>query len=174
MRNPVSLSGLFLMLLLIPLPLCLSSCGDLEVAPPEETLNTAAEEYVRLALAVGRYDENYIDAYFGPEEWKDEVDTEGRELDEIAAKADELLARLETLPAPADDEMLNLRRRFLISQLQSLRTFVDILQGAGLSFDEEFEALYGGVAPHLPDSYFEDTLNRLDAVLPGQGPLGTR
>lgn len=174
MRNPVSLSGLFLMLLLIPLPLCLSSCGDLEVAPPEETLNTAAEEYVRLALAVGRYDENYIDAYFGPEEWKDEVDTEGRELDEIAAKADELLARLETPPAPADDEMLNLRRRFLISQLQSLRTFVDILQGASLSFDEEFEALYGGVAPHLPDSYFEDTLNRLDAVLPGQGPLGTR
>ena len=108
MRNPVSLSGLFLLLLLIPLPLCLSSCGDLEVAPPEETLNTATEEYVRLALAVGRYDENYIDAYLGPEEWQDEVDTEGRELDEIAAKADELLARLETLPAPADDEMLNL------------------------------------------------------------------
>ena len=100
MRNPVSLSGLFLLLLLIPLPLCLSSCGDLEVAPPEETLNTATEEYVRLALAVGRYDENYIDAYLGPEEWQDEVDTEGRELDEIAAKAGTSIVFTITRPRP--------------------------------------------------------------------------
>lgn len=41
-------------------------CGDGEVASPENPLNAVAEAYVKLALAVGHYDDNYIDAYYGP------------------------------------------------------------------------------------------------------------
>jgi hypothetical protein len=43
-----------------------------------------------------------------------------------------------------------------------------------MSFDEESKALYGAVAPHHPDSFFEDALDQLDELLPGEGPLGVR
>jgi hypothetical protein len=161
------------MVILIAWSLCCLSCGDRQGALPEETMSIAGETYVKLALAVGRYDEAYIDSYHGPAKWQEEVDAEGRGLDEIAAQAGELLAQLEALPA-SEDEMLDLRHRFLISQLQSLRAYVEILQGTSLSFDKEFEALYGAVAPHFPDSLLEDTLDQLDELLPGEGPLGIR
>jgi hypothetical protein len=37
-------------------------------APPglEAQLDPIAERYVRLALALGEHDEDYVDAYFGP------------------------------------------------------------------------------------------------------------
>jgi hypothetical protein len=37
------------------------------------TLNQIAEEYVKLALAVGRHDSSYVDAYIGPPSWQTEV-----------------------------------------------------------------------------------------------------
>ena len=32
-------------------------------------MNTLAEQYVRLVLAVGQHDADYVDAYYGPPEW---------------------------------------------------------------------------------------------------------
>ena len=159
---------------LIVLSIPLLGCGDGAVPSQEAAMNAAAEAYVKLVLAVGRYDDDYIDAYFGPPEWKEEVAAGARELDAIADEANTLLGDLMALSPVADDELLELRRRSLVSQLESLRAFVDILQGASMSFDEESKALYGAVAPHYPESFFEDTLNRLDELLPGEGPLGVR
>ena len=159
---------------LMVLSTCLFGCGDGSAVSPEQAMNAAAESYVRLALAVGRYDDNYIDAYYGPAAWREEVAAENRELDAISADADALLGGLMALAPSENDELLGLRRRSLISQLESLRAFVDILQGAGMSFDEESKALYGVVAPSHPASYFEDTLDRLDELLPGEGPLAGR
>ena len=38
-------------------------------------MNGIAERYVKLVLAVGRHDADYVDAYYGPPEWK--KDSEG-------------------------------------------------------------------------------------------------
>jgi len=159
---------------LIVLSFSLSGCGDDAAVSSEQAMNTVGEAYVKLALAVGHHDDDYIDAYYGPAEWREEVAAEGRELDAIAADADALLGELVALAPSTDDELLRLRRRSLISQLESLRAFVDILQGASMSFDEESKALYGAVAPHHPDCFFEDTLDQLDELLPGEGPHGVR
>ncbi|MDH4126321.1 MAG: hypothetical protein OEW64_08260 [Gammaproteobacteria bacterium] len=32
-----------------------------------------AEQYVKLALALGQHDPDYVDAYFGPKEWRDDA-----------------------------------------------------------------------------------------------------
>ena len=39
------------------------------VAAPVFALDEEAERYVRLALQLGEYDPDYVDAYLGPEEW---------------------------------------------------------------------------------------------------------
>ena len=80
MTNHAPQSGRLLIMLLIAPALYLSACGNRQVTSPEETMNSAAEAYVKLVLAMGRFDENYIDAYTGPAEWQQEVDAEGREL----------------------------------------------------------------------------------------------
>jgi hypothetical protein len=34
------------------------------------TMNQVAERYVRLVLALGQHDADYVDAYYGPPEWR--------------------------------------------------------------------------------------------------------
>ena len=44
----------------------------------EPDLNPMAESYVRLALEIGTHEEGYIDAYYGPPEWKSEAEADPR------------------------------------------------------------------------------------------------
>ena len=41
----------------------------------------AAEQYVKLALALRPFDNAYVDAYFGPEEWAEEAAARAVSLD---------------------------------------------------------------------------------------------
>jgi len=129
-------------------------------------MNDVAPAYVKLVLAVGRHDKDYVDAFYGPAEWKTEVEAAKKPLDAIAAEAESLLARLRKLPEPSD-EMLRLRRSYLTHQLESLAARVAMLRGKKLSFDEESRALYDAVAPTHSDGYFEEILKRLEARIPG-------
>lgn len=53
-------------------------------------MNRAAERYVKLVLAVGRHDPDYVDAYYGPPDWKTEAQAGKRPLAEIRAEASSL------------------------------------------------------------------------------------
>jgi hypothetical protein len=138
-------------------------------------MNAIAERYVRLVLAVGQHDPDYVDAYYGPPEWKAEAErqkTSVRQIDDDAAR---LIAQI---PAGASsdsrDELEVLRREYLRRQLEALRARLRMLEGAKLTFDEESKALYDAVAPVHAESFFAATLKELDRLLPGQGPPGER
>ena len=148
---------------------CSGGSGDTAGASMDET----AEAYVKLVLAVGVHDPGYVDAYYGPDEWKAEVAAEKRSLAAIGADAAALSKKLDDID-PGDREMQVLRHRFLKRQLQALEAYVEMLQGKKLSFDEESLALYDAIAPTHPASYFQDTLEELDDLLPGNGSLSGR
>ena len=134
-------------------------------------MNTTAEQYVRLVLAVGQHDPDYVDAYYGPSEWKPgETKTP---LDVISGRAALLREELARTPAPPE-EMERLRREYLSKQLESLAARVRMLQGERLSFDDESRALYDAVAPVLPESHFQQILDSLEKKFPGSGPLVAR
>jgi len=38
------------------------------------TMNALADRYVKLVLAVGQQDDGYVDAYYGPAQWKADAD----------------------------------------------------------------------------------------------------
>jgi hypothetical protein len=138
-------------------------------------MNRAAESYVKLVLAVGRHDGDYVDAYYGPAEWKTASDSVKRPLADIRQEAATLITTLQAAPPAAGaEEMAALRHRFLVRQLQALVARVDLLGGARLSFDEESKALYDAVAPTHDEEYFQRILDRLDAALPGSTPLVER
>ena len=137
----------------------------------ESAMNPIAARYVRLALAVGAHDDGYVDAYYGPEAWRKEAEATVRPLAEIREEADSLITALNELDVSVTDEALRLRHRYLSRQLEALSAYVGMLSGDALSFDDESRALYDAVAPTLPESHFAEVLARLDAKLPGEGPL---
>ncbi len=137
-------------------------------------LKPIAETYVKLVLAVGRHDTDYVDAYYGPPEWKQEAENTQLSLRIISRQAAALLTQLDGQSVPATDEMENLRRRYLRRQLDALAARVRMLQGERLSFDEESRALYDAVAPTHNEEYFRRILDGLDGLLPGEGSIAAR
>src|SRR5213594_1896707 len=133
------------------------------------SVNEIAEAYVKLVLAMGQHDPDYVDAYYGPPEWKKQSETK-KPLDAIALEATQLRDQLAKISMPTD-EMEQLRRAYLTKQLSALQARVRILKGEHLKFDEESQALYDAVAPKFSDSHFQEILAKLEPKLPGEGPL---
>jgi hypothetical protein len=136
-------------------------------------MNTVAESYVQLVLAMGQHDADYVDAYYGPPEWKAEAERNKTTLDAIGAKAQSLRRELERMN-PKGDELERLRHQYLDRQLSALGARVRMLKGERLSFDEESTALYDAVAPTHPESHFKTILDQLEKRFPGDGPLVAR
>jgi hypothetical protein len=147
--------------------------GARGITKPGGAMDTIAEQYVKLVLALGQHDADYVDAYYGPPEWKKAAEAAKLDLKVIASKASTLIAELGRVRQPAD-EMARLRLHYLQRQLSALGARVRMLKGERLSFDEESRALYDAVAPTLPESHFQQILNRLETRFPGSGPLVER
>jgi hypothetical protein len=137
-------------------------------------MDDIARAYVKLVLGVGQHDPDYVDAYYGPPAIKAEADASKPALAHIESEAAALMGRLGNPPPERPDPLLRLRHRYLQRQLQSLVSRVQMLGGRRLTFDEESRALYDAVAPSIPESTFERTTERLEALLPGPGALVDR
>jgi hypothetical protein len=157
----------------------LAGCAAAQTSPSRSedpaAMNRIAESYVKLVLGVGQHDPDYVDAYYGPPEWRTQVEAQGkRPLAEIRSEAAALLSDLKAQRPPAsgpDAELLRLRHEYLARQLQSLTARIDLLEGKKMTFDEESKALYDAVAPHNDPPHFQAIIDQLDAALPGDGPV---
>lgn len=147
--------------------------GALALAAVDPTpMDDIARRYVELVLALGEHDRDYVDAYYGPADWRDAVRRRRPTLDAIDADAGRLLSDLQKVTPPAAaDELLKLRHAYLSRQLESLRARVAMLRGTRFTFDEESKALYDAVAPTHGEDHFARLLAALDAKFPGTGPL---
>ena len=134
-----------------------------------DAMNAVAEPYVDLVLAIGQHDPDYVDAFYGPAEWKTQAEKEKKSLDAIGAEATELSATLAKMPeaATSGDEILKLRREYLQKQISAMGARVRMLKGEKLKFDDESRALYDAVAPTYPDSHFDGILAQLEKKIPG-------
>ncbi len=133
---------------------------------------SAAERYVRLVLSLGEHDSDYVDAYYGPPQWREEVRATKPALDHVHAAALALREELRSAPAEAGTDALRLR--YLTRQTEALIARAEILQGRTMSFDEESRALYDAVAPHNGEAYFQGLNAELERELPGTGTLTDR
>ncbi|HZR34756.1 MAG TPA: hypothetical protein VFA75_05230 [Nevskia sp.] len=145
---------------------------------PDLSMNEIATRYVKLVLALGELDEGYVDAYYGPPEWRDEAKAAKLDAARIEAQAQQLIVRLLAAPTeavPGDAELGALRKSYLKNQLGALSARAALLQGRKFSFDDEALALYDIAAPHYGEQEFTPALKQLDALLPkGPGTLAQR
>jgi hypothetical protein len=152
--------------------LALASRAEPATAKPA-ALDAVARDFVRLVLAIGQHSPDYVDAYFGPPELKEEAERAGkRPLAELAAEASRLARAVHEAKAPRAEDRR--RRTFLAAQLSAARAFVGALQGKKLSFDAEAKAYFGVSPPRRPLARFERIADRVSSLLPGEGTVAER
>ena len=143
-------------------------------SPAVENMNRLVEPYVKLVLGVGEHDEGYVDAYYGPEAWQEEVTAAPPSLEALAATADSLSAQVNDIDVADEADLVQLRQEFFDKQLTAVRARIEMLQGQTFSFDEESRVLYDAEAPHHEPADFQPILDSLELMLPGDAPLVDR
>ncbi|NEX93364.1 hypothetical protein [Caulobacter sp. 17J65-9] len=154
--------------------LLLAACATRPAEPKTDPLNPAAEAYVKLVLEIGELEPGYVDAYYGPQAWADAAKADKRSAPQLKAEADRLLAQVEAVKPARLDPMEARRRAYLIAHLQSALFRLDMIEGVRKPFQDEAQALFG-VRPEVkPLSAYDPVLARVDALVPGAGPLAER
>lgn len=143
-------------------------------APERSQVDRIAESYVKLVLAVGQHDAEYVDSYYGPPAWQEQAAARKLPLGEIRQQVVRARDDLAAINPSGLDEMETLRLRFLGKQLDSVKARIDVLSGVKMTFDEESAAVWDAVAPDYPDAHFKEELARVDALVPGTGTLRER
>ncbi len=136
-------------------------------------VDAVARDYVALVLATGDHDPNFVDAYYGPDELKAAAADDARTLVELREAALLLRGELAALDA-GEDEMVQMRHRYLDKQLAAAAARIGMLLGETLSFDEETERLYDAVAPAPDTEAYDRALATIEELVPGDGPLAAR
>src|SRR3982751_1381508 len=105
-----------------------------------DAINDIAERYVHLVLALGQHDPDYVDAFYGPAEWKTQAEEQKKSLEAIGAEAAKLSVTLRETPIPPgtpDSDLRRLRREYLHKQISALAARAGMLKDKKLKFDDE-------------------------------------
>jgi hypothetical protein len=155
-----------------PLMILLAACGGGGASPTPPAsggLDAVAEAYVKLVLAVGRHDEHYVDAFYGPPEWRTAAeDGPPVPLAELLSRARSLLDTARRAAGPAE------RRRYLEKQLVAVEGHLRRLSGERMTLAEECRVLFDADPPRHDVSEFAAAHDELERLAPGDGPLGAR
>lgn len=128
------------------------------------------ESYLSLGLSLGRHVDGFVDYYYGPPELAERAAAGVPEPPAaLAERARRLLADLD-----ADDELEAPRRRWVAAQVRGLHTSARKLAGEPISYLDEIEACYGVRPRPVEEDQLAEAHRRLDAALPGSGPLAER
>ncbi len=151
--------------------LILSGCAT--TGSRADSVDAVAEAYVRLSLEAEKHEAGYVDAYYGPPEWKQQAEAAPRPVTELRDAATALKARLAAL-RPTTDPLARRRREFLDAQLTAAHTRLRMIGGERLSFAEEARGLFGVDPDIRPLAHYDPILARIERLAPGDGPLASR
>ncbi len=135
-----------------------------------QTHQDVGEQFVRLALAIGEHRPEYVDAYFGPEEWKIQTQQDGKQpLPDLAGQISQLAKEVSQA-----DGLDPQRRDYLARHLTAMQMSIRLLSGETVSLGDEAEALYDIRPGWRDESNFEEAHKLFDDALPTGGSLKDR
>jgi len=137
------------------------------------TDSSIVDSYLELGLRMGRHIDGFVDAYYGPSVIADRVSAEQVVApDFLVASAGQLVSDLD---AGVDESVVDAsRRRWLRAQTMGLHTSARKMAGEQIAYVDEVEWCYGVRPTFRDEEQFEAAHARLDAVLPGSGPVRER
>ena len=128
------------------------------------------EEYIKLALAIEEHRPGYVDAYFGPEVWRQESKQVGK------TPLPELMKRVAQLTSNISQayEMDAQRKDFLVRQVTAMQMSLRLLREDSVSLADEASALYDVQPQWKQEADFEEAHRELDQILPAGSSLEER
>ncbi len=135
-------------------------------------LDELAERYVRLALELGEYDSDYVDAYLGPPQWREKARANLRPKQELTADIAELLQRLAEYPT--ESELDQHRLDHLLKNVRAMDARARMMNGESFSFATEARLIYDVELTDYDMARFDKVLAEIDALVPGMGDLSER
>lgn len=161
------------MKMLLSMVLAMTLLASPATAQSDTGLDAIARDYVRLTLEIGERDEGYVDAYYGPAEWREAARANPRSLEALSAAVEALQARLAAVSVPAGS--IEARRvTFLNAQLVAASYRLRLVRGERLTFEEEARGIYGVELTLHPLEHYDPVLARIERLVPGEGPLAER
>ena len=130
----------------------------------DAALDALAERYVKLELAIGTQEPGYIDAYYGPPEWKAEAEADPGTKAQLLVHTIALRGAIRAA-RPAD--ALGRRRvAWLAAQLTAAETRLRMMMGQKFAFLDEAQGLFGVRPDPQPLERFDPILEEVDALVP--------
>lgn len=152
--------------------------AELEAQPAKAAseLGDLAARYVTLELGMGLHDAAHVDAYFGPEMYRQQAEDAALDLESLHRQAEILVTALNSLMEnDVDNSSAEVSRiRQLVGRLVALQARIRLEQGSALPFDDETKQLFGVIAPTYNAAHFSELLATIDALVPGEGALSDR
>lgn len=146
------------------------SCSD--EFPAITTLDEAGEQFVKLGLELGEYDEYYVDSYIGPEEWREHAKEHLRSKQALLQATSKLLETIEVIePASKED---SIRRRMLLRKVRAMNARARMNNGEVFTFAEEAKLLLDADLVAADFDEFDHVLDEMDSLVPGEGGLNDR
>lgn len=151
------------------------SCQKTNTASDQKTaLNQLAKDYVILGLAIGQYDGDFVDAFYGDSTLKPGTTRQPDfPKDSFLLRVEQLQTELKLLNVSTNDTIQK-RAKWISSQLASFRRRILTYSGEFVEFDQESKELFDAVAPTYPEAHFQNLITELDRILPGKGALPVR
>lgn len=130
-------------------------------------LNSIAEQYVKLTLAIGQHSEYYVDAYYGPQSWQPQQKTS---LEQLQTQALTLVDSIEQCQQNGTSR----RSEYLCHHIKAAACYIKILRQQPMSFKSECQGLYDVTPTAFELTHFDSVLKQLENALPGKDSLNTR
>ena len=128
------------------------------------------KQFVRLALAIDERMPGYVDAYFGPEEWKVQAKQAGKlPLSDLTDQTNRLVTDVSQ-----SDGINPQRKDYLARHITAMQMSLRLLSGEKVSLADEVEAMYDVRPDWKNEAEFEEAHKLLDEVLPPGGSLKER
>lgn len=130
------------------------------------TIGNFGKDYLLLGLRMNKIIDGYVDAYFGPEEFKNTVDfEEPHSLNSLLKSCNELQNSLK------DQNFIISRKKFLEKMLEAIRSSLEIKMGNNLPYLEQVKKLYDIQPELIDDSIFLSGVEELNSLYEGPGNL---
>lgn len=141
----------------------------------EKIFNQLAEKYVRTGLAIGIYDDDFVDAYYGPDSLKPVFKKANQfQKDSFIRAIQSLQLSFKQYLKTDSKEAFKTRAKWISSQLTAFERRVRIFAGEYADFDTEAQELFGVKPPVYQEDYFKEQVKKLEQLLPGKGSIHQR
>ena len=128
------------------------------------------QRFVQLALELDLHIPGYVDAYFGPPEWKEASRARGPlPIDELARQAEALAADV-----ARDNSLDDQRRDYVGRHVTAMQTSLRLLRGEVMPLAEEATLLFDITPTWVDEREFEEAHRQLDDLLPPGASLFDR